>query len=92
MERSTFRPLWTTALLCASTLGICKGLSTQLVHGQAAVERYADSITLREGLAATLEYLHVLDIVPTDNNVNVLTLALKMFLNNRLDEFDHYGL
>lgn len=49
--------------------------------GSAVVERLADSITAREGLLATLEFMEFLHIQP-DCQDNILTLALKKLRNN----------
>ena len=61
--------------------------------GLAVVDRFEGSITAREGLAATLDFLTTLDIKPNHDKENILSLALKMLINNRIDtQSDHGGL
>ena len=61
--------------------------------GLAVVDRFEGSITAREGLAATLDFLTTFDIKPNHDKENILSLALKMLINNRIDtQSDHGGL
>ena len=57
------------------------------------MDRFEESITAREGLAVTLDFMKILGIMPNAGKTNILTLALQMMINNRIDtDCDHGGL
>lgn len=51
--------------------------------GLSVMERFEHTITKREGIQATLDYMKYLGIESDGMKCGVLTLALKMLLNNR---------
>ena len=56
--------------------------------GLAVLERLEDTITRREGIDETPSFLSILKIEPSKCRESILALALKMMLDNRLDDIE----
>jgi len=53
--------------------------------GLAVLKHFEDSITRREGLTETINYMKILNIEPTEDKEDIIRIVLNFFLNNRLD-------
>ena len=77
--------------LCQDISSLCGSRYTDGIwaSGLSVLQRFEETITKREGIQATMEFMRVLRIEPTTSKQDILTLALKMLLNNRLDYIEY---